>query len=398
MIRRHHRLKVVDFFLKSVEGQQPNSGWELSRFNLYVAVLHISQFLIVCVMIGVYFSVSDNKSFPFVAGTQKLHMTSQAIVPSDEKINQCVKDNSEAENRLTMLIDYTNKSSVLDTNIYDFSNVIIYEYYEIGGLSISTPGMICAFFLLSGLFQLMNGLLLSASTDRPRLLHYVEYSITGSMCLVVMAVNLGISEITAITGLFGLFFGMNMLGACAELLVFAAEKFKDVNQPRKDVAFPPLLDQNNLWVVAHVSSWILFLISMGAVLAQYHNLRYCSERTTPDYVIATVVIEMLAFLSFGFVQKWGLLKRMKLLYDNANLSWPFEWYLGFFQIWYNIFTPSSAPDTRVEAVYFMDLWMILLSLLAKTFLAWLLMAPALAAKIAGIKEPQWVMLTSPQTV
>ena len=191
-----------------------------------------------------------------------------------------------------------------------------------------------------------------------------------------------------ITGLFGLFFGVNMLGACAELLVYAAEKYK---QTGGTTTKPFLMhDENNLWTIAHFASWILFFFAMGPVLDHYSVFYTCSERKVPDYMHAIVVIEVLAFLAFGKVQLWGLLKRMELLYDGGKLDMVLGGYVKFLEyVGYGLgYLPGKAtgyilndPITDAESIiYYMDLWMISLSLVAKTCLAWLLLAPALAVK------------------
>ena len=339
-----------------------NHPWKLANLNLTVALFHFIQFIVTFILLITHFQHSSDSPTAFVAGKQQLRMTNQAVVPSADGANQCVRDNNRTESSLVVLVDYTNRASVLEEHIYDFSNVIIYQYYEVGDLPISTPAIIMVFFLLSAAFQGLNHWVLRDNSDQPRVLHYLEYSITGSMCLVVMAINVGIREVTVITGLFGLFFGVNMLGACAELLVYAAEQCK-----RKGGQTTEFLihDQNNLWLIAHFASWILFFFAVGPVLNYYTVFNACSERKVPDYMHAIVVIEMLAFVAFGVVQLWGLWKRMWLLYD-----------------------PDATSHIRAEnVVYYMDCCMIFLSLGAKTLLAWLLLGPALAVHSY---DRQWI--------
>ena len=358
----------VDPFLRS--NPAPDDGdrrtdraWALAPFNAGVALLHLAQFVATAILLGTHFQHSSDSPTAFVAGKQQLRMTNQAVVPSADGANQCVRDNNRTESSLVVLVDYTNRASVLEEHIYDFSNVIIYQYYEVGDLPISTPAIIMVFFLLSAAFQGLNHWVLLNHSDQPRVLHYVEYSITGSLCLVVMAINVGIREVTVITGLFGLFFGMNMLGACAELLVYAAEQCK--RKGGGTTEFLHLHDQNNLWTIAHLASWILFLFATGPVLDHYSKFHACSERKLPDYMHAVVIIEMLAFIAFGVVQLWGLCVRTRLLYGMQA---------GAFQ----------HPE---DVVLHMDRGMIGLSLVAKTCLAWLLRGPALAVQAY---DRQWI--------
>jgi hypothetical protein len=372
--RKTPKLRVDSFLMGAIEqGGVGQAHWTLSDFNTGVAFAHLLQAIVVMM---VHLMNNTNKPSPFVAGTQQLRLTTQAVVPSDQVTNECVRGNMRPENRLTLLRNYTGEPSILDTNIYDFSDILIYQYYEIGSLPVATPWVIFTFFLLSFFFQFLNTLWLHKNADAPRLWHYVEYSITGSLCLVVLAINVGIREVFVITGLFGLFFGMNMMGACAELFVYAAEKFKTNESRYSSVEFLGL-NPTNLWLTAHWTGWILFCFGVGPVLDQYHRFRQCSERKTPDYMVALVVLEMLAFISFGAVQYWGLLARTKIL-RGQSLGVLSEAYLFVFRAAYSLFAEGGVKMTREDVVHCTDVWMIGLSLFAKTFLAWLLLAPALA--------------------
>ena len=374
MTTHHHqrktpKLKVDSFFLGiAEEGVKPPTNWTLAHFNTGVALVHLLQAVVVMV---VHLTNSTNRSSPFMAGTQQLRLTSQAIVPSNKVTNECVRANMRPENQLALLHNYTGEPSILEPSIYDFSDILIYQYYELGGLPVATPWVIFAFFLLSFCFQCLNSCWLLNNSNAPRLWHYVEYSITGSLCLVVLAVNVGIREVFVITGLFGLFFGMNMMGACAELFVYAAEKHYESTHKSQSIEFL------NLWLTAHWTGWVLFCFGVGPVLDQYHRFRQCSERKTPDYMAALVVLEMLAFISFGAVQYWGLLARTKIL-RGQSLGVLSEAYLFVFRAAYSLFAEGGVKMTREDVVHCTDVWMIGLSLFAKTFLAWLLLAPALA--------------------
>ena len=421
--RRVPKLKVDNFFHSQQAGTIENDKrWTLYNTNKTAALLHLIQCLIVFIMNLAFF---QNDGVPFLTGKKNLTLTTQAIIKSDKGPNQCMLDHTES---LVMLLNFTDKPSPIKPELYDFSNTLVYEYKE--QLTIETPWMIFVFFLLSSVFQYTNGYLLRDNTDQPRLLHYFEYSITGSLCLVIMAIEFGVSEITAITGFFGLFFAVNMLGACAELLMFVAEKLNDAG-----IVMQPFFGntQNNLWYTPHIASWMLFILCMAPILKQYSIFYTCSEQKPPNYVVTVLVLETMAFFSFGFVQLWGLMRRMNILTTDSYfgwITWGFD-YLGrlvpslpmlqsqpmyidsvktvityLSQINYIgvIFRPSKLPvfgwlfptfsalsddmspnpennlKGRQLILWYMDACMIALSFAAKTLLAWLLLGPAIAAQ------------------
>lgn len=389
------KLSVNTFLSAKASSAPKRTSWELYDWNLTVAVIHVMQGFIVMLLIFIdsYTPSGIGKSSPLMAGSVELHMTNQAIVPSKKGDNECTLKNNRVENNLVMLADYTDKPSVMDVSIYDFSDILIYQYYEVGALPMDTPAAIASFFFLSFAFQLANGMLLKDSAGAARFMHYAEYSITASTCLIVMAVNFGIREVFVITGLFGLFFGMNMMGLCAELLMYIAEQIDD-KAKRSTSRFYP--DEYSLWLVPHTAAWILFVFGISPVLEQYASFRNCSERKAPGYLDAVAVLEVGAFISFGLVQTWGLLRRMKLLYGK-ELNPVFEAFLSCFDVPGKLCFPESPAwtleyqDPAHNIRFYMDWWTILLSLFAKTTLAWLLLGPALAAHYDNRK---WVTLPS----
>lgn len=348
MSRRTPRFKHVEtFFLQSepdkTESVSP-TPWhpKLFYWNIGAALLHLVQFLIV---LGLNVKYLDKDSATFLTGNVALRFTHHMVVPSDQEPT-C------SGSGLTVLADYTNRSSPINPDLYDFSNTVVYRYTE--PFTVRTEWMIDAFFLLSCTFQLLNTYLLRKNQDQPRLLHFIEYSITGSLCLIVMAINFGIRDLTAISNLFGLFFGMNILGACAELLMYMAEMVTDTDTPNF-LGF----DLNTLWVIPHLAGWILFAMSLGPVLAQFRRLHHCSERKPPEYFAAVQVLETIAFILFGLVQTWALWARTMLKTKTTTM---FTWLL---------------PANRHDVAFWMDGWMIGLSFIAKTALAWILLAPVL---------------------
>jgi hypothetical protein len=342
MIKRNVRLKVDNFLNGEDATPSKKTPWDLYTANLVVASLHLLQFLITFFLDIFYFKANNA---PYLAGNQNLMFTSQAIIKSTNKDTSTIC-NQRNNPTLTVIEDYTNEASVIDTKLYDFGNTIVYQYTETR--TINTPQMIYFFFLLSAVFQFINGLLLQSDSKKPRLMHYLEYSITGSLCIVTMAVNMGVKEITSITSIFGLFFGVNMFGACAELLAYAAETIPD--ELNENVNFLSFFNKKNLWYIPTIAAWVIFGFAIGPVLAQYRNTFVCSERKPPEYIMAAIVLQAVSFFAYGVVHLVGMILRSQ----------------------------SMRYDLNIKTIRAMDICMISLSFLSKTFLAWLLLAPAIS--------------------
>ena len=97
---------------------------------------------------------------------------------------------------------------------------------------------------------------------------------------------------------------------------------------------------------------MLFLLAMVPIWTQVHLAIRCSDGGTPGFLIAAVVLESNCFFVFGFLQVAALW---------AKMCWV---------------VAHALPDT--ELLFRYDCFHALLSLVAKTLLAWLLMGPALS--------------------
>ncbi len=401
---------------------EADAFWPLYYWNLLAAALHLAQFVVVHDL-ALTSPASDD--IPFVAGRHELRYAN-TVVSNNWLNNSCVRDHLATA---VVLANYTS-SSPLDPRIYDLSNTQIIRYYESGSLPVDTRWMIAAFFLTSAVFQLVHGEVLRRYPLAPRVLHCVEYSLSSSLCVAVLATNVGIHDAYAITGVVGLFFGMNMLGACAELLMCFAEAASKADRSKSVIVaghgsacwnFYPL----DAWILPHSAAWVLFESSWGLVFAQYVVMYHCSERDPPAYMLCCIVLESAAFAAFGIVQHWALRKRRALLMNELHTVYYelFDWVtwilFGYFiadgliclwdtaaavlgprlcshpwrwpflcSLYVVLWVPLGAfvyvckrmrdhCATKGDVLWYMDAWMIGLSLLAKTTLAWLLLGPTL---------------------
>lgn len=308
-----------------------NASWSLHRLNAWVSLAHLLQALVVLILIFVHFDKLPT-NVPYVSHSLELRYTHYALWlhGSDE---EC------ADARGGQILK--SMPDIMPHRYYDFGNVSLVQYQK-PGAKLSPPWMMFAFFVLSFLFQRWNGRRMEEDPERPRLCTYLEYSVSSSLMIMVMAMNTGIYEVYTLTSFFALFFGMNIMGVCAELLCYCAEHAPHIHHVGA-----------HTWLWPHFAGWVLFLFAWVPCIISFVKVHQCSNRHAPWFVVLMVVLESLCFFAFGFVQMWTLFARSGTL--------------------------TSAERARV--LYYFDAWTIGLSLVAKTLLAWLLLAPMLAVDV-----------------
>jgi hypothetical protein len=223
---------------------------------------------------------------------------------------------------------------------------------------LDVTAMIMCFFLLSWAFQILNGWYIETYPNGPRYLQYVEYSLSASLTIVVMALNAGIQDLYTILTIFALFFGMNVFGIVAEFMVHLAEELEE------RVDFSVLrIPFRYLWLIPHACGWVLFLFTWLPIIVKYTKTKACSKNAggmmgVPWFVEAAIVFESILYIFFGIVQLVVLVCRTRYPKSILDLC-------GFINCtWKDILDVSTVT----------------LSLVAKTWLAWMLLGPRLMAK------------------
>ena len=342
-------LRVENFF-KIV--RVPKSKWPWYRYNLCVAFCHGMQCLAVIIAICVKLR-RTMPNVPYVSGSQELRITNHAMIQIDKEYTKC----TDVQNSPMFKQPYKKAfpSDLMDKeHLYDFTNTFAVEY-NMPGAYVNTPALICVFFALSCVFQIWNGQVLNHNQDAPRVIHYLEYSLSSSLMMVVLGVNVGIFELYQLIGLWGLFFGMNMFGACAELLCYLVERMDGEILKTKALG----VSVYRLWLLPHVAGWGLFLMAFVPVFVKFCISCVCSEPTMPWFVILGVCIEGTFFVLFGCVQVFGL--------------------------WFRMGAAEMKNKALVECIIGkMDMCNIVLSFVAKTSLAWLLLGPALSVNMDAL--------------
>jgi hypothetical protein len=231
----------------------------------------------------------------------------------------------------------------------DLANTTVVEFYRTDlPYAVNTPAMMAAFFALSFAFQAYNGWYIGRNgLDAPRIVPYLEYAVSSPLMILTMAVSAGIVDLVTGVTLFVLFFGMNILGAVAELMMYIAETAKE----------PPAY-HCYCWLLPHLSAWVLFLFALLPIVVQFYKVQRCCQNSQGDgapwFVTAAICAESALFVLFGALQLYVLCGRScAVRLRDRDLR---RWFV-------------DALDTGTVA----------LSLTAKTFLAWILLGPALTA-------------------
>lgn len=264
-------------------------------------------------------------------------------------------------------------------DIYMFDgNYVIPQNIVIGDLDIRY--IIFSFFLLSGLFQLADGALGSYSGEalltKPRVLRFVEYSFSASIMILAIAVQTGITDIYVLCCIFTLIFTTNILGFIAEIVYCC---YEILGQSKKVDSIVPI-PFAWWWTVPHFLGWITCLVGYAPLLDSYLQSTQCSDRSPPGFVHVIIFLEFVLFSSFGFVQLYSLYYRTEIsLRPNglAKNSWSQQRYTGLggsgAEHSDGTFTPTTSSTIAEQA----DFAYIILSFVAKTLLAWLILSPVI---------------------
>ena len=345
------KMRMAEFFSMVREAVYPtaNGDWEWYGLNRFVALIHGIQ-CAVAIGLTVGRLAYIMPDVPYVSGSQALRMTNHAMIRIDANDEQCsdVKNSPMFKQPFKKAFpsDLMNKE-----RLYDFTNTFAVEY-NMPGAHINTGALICVFFFLSCVFQIWNGEVLFHNSKTPRLITYFEYSLSSSLMIIVLGVNVGMFELYQLIGLFGLFFGMNMFGACAELLCYLAENAEE-KMRNVTVLGVTIWD---MWFIPHIAGWCLFLMAFVPILIKFAISCACSTPTMPWFVILAVCLEAVFFVAFGCVQIYFLWCRSGYALDGRL-------------------------NKIATAVWWSDAWNIGLSFFAKTSLAWLLLGPALSVDV-----------------
>ena len=317
----------------------------------------------------------------------------EALVPL---IAEILKNNNNKDmiTRDVMLSSFAAPNGMIvnaqRNDIFMFEDMYVIPHSITVG-DLDTRYIIFSFFLLSGLFQLADGVILGAYTDTeagqmPRLLRFVEYSFSASIMILAIAVQTGVTDIYALCGIFTLIFTTNMLGLIAEVFCCCAESLcaSSLLYAKKIDSIMPI-PFVWLWTLPHFLGWITCIIGYAPLLDSYLHSTQCSDRGPPGFVNVIVFLEFVLFSSFGLVQFYSLYYRTERLLNPENNSAASRNILRQ-SVSYNQVPYSADPQEINQSITVTqpasiseqaDYAYIMLSFVAKTLLAWLILAPVI---------------------
>lgn len=325
------------FFSKKKKSTIPATKWELYYLNMGVAFLHLLQGVVVIVLI-VYKTSKIDPDLVFISPQRELLWQNYALLKSNTSETECkdLRQSSMYQDKSQWIVN----RDMVDHRIFDFSNTVLISY-KIHGVTIHTDIMIAVFFFLSFGFQILNGEITTRMPNFPRIINYIEYSISSSLMVMIMAVNVGIVEIFTITSLAGLFFGMNIFGACTEMILDLLTS--QIKLPLPNIKYYVALP--------HCAGWVLFLFAVVPVLNQYNAIQQCSNTGVPVHVHFAIGLQAGLFGVFGLIQAFSITYRVYNIRDGNKIKY---------------------------AIHKTDMANIMMSFVAKTALAWTLIAPGLS--------------------
>jgi len=340
--------------------------------NTIAVILHTSS---VVAMLIVYYTHFEKvkPGFAFVSPKAQLHWTNNALIRADATDNKCSDVSNSPHFRATnpamnipstvqQLFEPRTEYPDFMQPLFDFSGKTLIRY-TINGYEVNLVAMMMMFCALSACFQTAHCWLLLKCEDMPRFMHYLEYSFSSPLMVMVMAVNVGIHELFLITSLGALFYAMNITGMLAEIMVHYAYSI-----PQKHTFIYTML----CWS-AHAAGWVIFLLAMGPIWAQFSQVIACSDNQgIPGYAIAAIVLESFMFFLFGALQFTSMWERLTPGAVNKHKQTT--------EIQEQ--TYSIAPNI----LFRYDCMHATLSLLAKLTLAWLLLGPALSVDLGKLDQ------------
>jgi hypothetical protein len=187
------------------------------------------------------------------------------------------------------------------------------EQLVLGFGSLDTRIMIIVFFGLSGLFQLWGSMDKRLYYQPLRdgcnhISHFVEYSISASLMVLAISVQLGVTDFYSLIGAVSNTWCCMMFGLLAELLHQEEVYFDPAF--RRTVPVDYLGVRIPYYLIAHFAGWVAMMAALTIAISNLINFEACIERQMTDtfWIVGQVAayFEIILFASFGCVQSVGL--------------------------------------------------------------------------------------------
>ena len=158
------------------------------RLNALAVACHVLNAIGILIAYEVHLR-HIKRVYAFVSPVVPLRWTNHALVLVDSTESRCRDVSRSPHFTATMQREtsYPPRDPFSDfMGVFNFSNTDIIEYNRVGS-EINLNMMMLSFCLLSVAFQTTHGILLSLKADMPRFLHYLEYSFSSPLMVMVMA-------------------------------------------------------------------------------------------------------------------------------------------------------------------------------------------------------------------
>ena len=220
-----------------------------------------------------------------------------------------------------------------------FGDMTVSPAWNDAEMSLSLHWLVTSFFFLSAFFQFL-AVMIPRSLVPNAVIRFVEYSISASIMIVAIGLQLGIFHAQVLLLLAALTWTTMICGIVAEMLLpemllpnkytealFLREKhlngqlqieesqtirdsktIKHLGTEIESIGmFLTLLGRalrraNRVAWLAHAIGWVTQMSVFFVLLQQFHGGQNCSPRAAPAFVWAIVYGELALFSSFGFVQ------------------------------------------------------------------------------------------------
>lgn len=217
---------------------------------------------------------------------------------------------------------------------------------RVGSGELDTRWLIACFFLLSAGFGLC-GALLAPGPGARTLWRFGEYSVSASVMLLAIASQAGIRDVYTLGCQFVLVWVTQVLGVLAEWAQTDRSPWG--------------------WLPPHLAAWVTCVAAYAPVLDCFGLNAAQPENKIPDFVQTIVFLELALFASFGLVQTAALWRKATLIAGRAQAHYPYR--------------PVDKQDSEAQLADVdadSELAYTVLSLAAKSLLAWIVLAPLLA--------------------
>jgi hypothetical protein len=336
------------------------AGRLLEQLNYVAAGLHCVQGIVVACLIPML-DVQNQGAPAWAKGVYKVRKNLYVLQQPTQSEPKCgmprlvrsVANDSLAEDASLWVSLGPPMIQTTSENFYTFKDAVaVPRSFVVGHIDVRY--LICSFFFLSFVFQSLQGVVQSRGIimlAKPQAwvatLRFVEYSVSASVMLLAIAVQVGLTDVYLLCCLFGLVFATNILGLIAEVVCAREEAW-----------------------VPHCLGWITCLLAYAPLLDAYLASMRCSDLQPPGYVNVIVFLEFALFSCFGFVQTYALFFRA-----TSNDEAPMVWVV--LRPYMLAVEHEAHENKRMDSLDGVEVTYIALSVIAKTLLAWLVLGPTL---------------------